>query len=462
MRKILLAAVDFLCIQGAFFAWSAARTALGFYTETVFSAQAVLSMILYSYWVVLFVFFGLYRFLHVRSRTDEFIDIVKTVSIGVFVIFLLTFDLDQDIARPLTPSRLLVLLYWLLMVGCVASGRLLLRTVHRRLLAAGYGLQRTVIVGWGKKAWDLFDQTAAAPALGYDIIGFVHPDEKTLQASYRNKPLLGPIGRLHDVVRRKNVHEVIIAIPHRSERLLQRIIAECNGLPVGMKIVPDLIDVIVGQVKTNQIYGFPLIEILPHLMPPWEARMKRLLDFTFSLFVLTLGLPFGLVIAAMIRIDSRGPVFFRQERIGRNGKPFHVIKFRSMIQDAERHSGPVWAAKNDPRVTHVGRVLRKLRIDEFPQLFNVLTGEMAIVGPRPERAFFVEKLKKVYPLYSRRLLIRPGITGWAQVKGTYDQTIEDVKTKLDYDLFYMENMSLRMDLKIILNTVYIMLRGKGH
>jgi len=155
-------------------------------------------------------------------------------------------------------------------------------------------------------------------------------------------------------------------------------------------------------------------------------------------------------------------VIYSQERVGRNGRYFRVYKFRSMVTDAEKHSGPVWAKKNDPRVTAVGRLLRKLRLDEIPQLWNVLKGDMSIVGPRPERPYFVEKLKRVYPLYSRRLLVRPGLTGWAQVKGRYDETIEDVKTKLEFDLYYLENMSLRMDLKIVLSTVAIVLGGKGH
>jgi exopolysaccharide biosynthesis polyprenyl glycosylphosphotransferase len=461
-KTLILLLTDFISIQIAFFLWCRIRSSMGFFAAYDFSTGAPPALVLYAFWLLLFLFFGLYQAWHTRSRTDEFIDILKVVSVGVFLIFLITFDLERDLDRPFTFSRMTVLLYWLLMVVLTGFGRTLLRTGLRKLLELGYGRQRTVIVGWGRKAWDLYDQTKAAPALGYSIVGFVHPEGKATAGKYREAQLLGPIDRLHEIIRRRNVREVFVAIPRRSERILEKVIAECNGLSVGMKIVPDLYDVIVGRVRTNQIYGFPLIEILPHLISPWERRVKRLLDMVFSLLALTAALPVCLTVALAIRVDSAGSVIYSQERVGRNGRRFRVYKFRSMVPDAEKHSGPVWAKKNDPRVTAVGRVLRKLRLDEIPQLWNVLKGDMSIVGPRPERPYFVEKLKRVYPLYTRRLLVRPGLTGWAQVKGKYDETIEDVRTKLEYDLYYLENMSLRMDLKIILSTAAIVLGGKGH
>jgi exopolysaccharide biosynthesis polyprenyl glycosylphosphotransferase len=211
-----------------------------------------------------------------------------------------------------------------------------------------------------------------------------------------------------------------------------------------------------------QIYGFPLIDIMPDLMPEWEKKAKRLMDLGISLLFLILTSPIMLIVSIAIKLDSKGPVFYKQERSGLNGKVFNILKFRSMIKDAEKKSGPVWSTKDDPRITRVGRIIRKLRLDEIPQVINVLKGEMSFVGPRPERPYFVEKLSEEIPLYKRRLRVRPGITGWAQVKHKYDETIEDVKTKLRYDLFYIENMSLRMDLKIIFRTVFVVLFGKGH
>jgi exopolysaccharide biosynthesis polyprenyl glycosylphosphotransferase len=197
-------------------------------------------------------------------------------------------------------------------------------------------------------------------------------------------------------------------------------------------------------------------------MKPWEESLKRVLDVTVSSLILVAGLPLWLMVAALIKVDSLGPVLYGQERVGKNGKLFRIFKFRSMEADAEKKSGPVWAAKLDPRVTRVGRTIRRLHLDEVPQFINVLGGDMSLVGPRPERSFFVEKLAAELPLYKRRLKVRPGITGWAQVKHKYDESIEDVKAKLKYDLFYIENMSWRMDLKILFNTFYVMIMGKGH
>ena len=259
-----------------------------------------------------------------------------------------------------------------------------------------------------------------------------------------------------------NVEEVLIALEYDERQKVFDIMGSCNGHHVNIKIVPDLYDIIVGQVRTNQIYGFPLIEILPKLMPAWEMRIKRTIDIFVSALILFLFSPIWILIALAIKLDSKGSLFYNQKRVGRNAKVFHMHKFRSMVYDAESMTGPVWAGKNDPRITRFGRLLRNLRIDEIPQLINVLKGEMSLVGPRPERPFFVEQLKKDIPYYSRRLRVRPGITGWAQVKHVYDQSLDDVKKKLQYDLFYLENMSLRMDLKIILNTIYTVLTGKGH
>ncbi len=206
----------------------------------------------------------------------------------------------------------------------------------------------------------------------------------------------------------------------------------------------------------------PLIDIMPELMPEWEKKLKRLMDVLTSLIILIISLPVIIITAIAIKLTGRGPIFFKQERSGMNGNAFKIIKFRSMYEDAEENTGPVWSSKDDPRVTKVGKIIRRVRIDELPQMINVLKGQMSVVGPRPERPFFVEKLSQEIPYYKRRLKVRPGITGWAQVKHKYDESVEDVKIKLRYDLFYIENMSLRMDFKIIMRTIFVVLFGQGH
>ncbi len=461
LEKALFIFVDFLAMIGAFLLWSKMRMTFGYFAGASTHANLLLSLILFGFWFLVFAFYGHYQFWYTRSRIDEFLNVAKTISIGIFLIFLVTFDLEKDIAHPFQPSRLMIFLYWAMMIVFVGTGRVLLRSLHRELLERGIGHRKTLIIGWGKKAWELYDIVTQSPALGYNVLGFICHQDSPEQDEYQSIPILGGISELHARIVSQNIQEVLIALPRRSEKQLEEVVGQCNGTTVGIKIMPDLYDVMIGQVRTNQIYGVPLIEILPEIMPQWERLVKRLGDFLFALVFLVLFLPFGLIIAILIKLDSRGPIFYAQERVGLNGKLFNVLKFRSMVQDAEKHSGPVWAGKDDPRITRVGRMLRKLRLDEFPQMINVLKGDMALVGPRPERPFFVEKLRQVYPLYLRRLRIRPGITGWAQVKGEYDTSIEQVKEKLEYDLFYLENMSLRMDLKILFQTFYVMLIGKG-
>ena len=238
------------------------------------------------------------------------------------------------------------------------------------------------------------------------------------------------------------------------------IISKCPT-NISMKIIPDMYDIISGQARTNQLYGFPLIEIMPLVLQPWEIILKRILDITVSILILIISLPLWLLIAVAIKINSRGPIVFNQERVGKDENMFFMHKFRTMNQDAEKHSGPIWSQKDDPRITSVGNFLRRTRLDEIPQFINVLSGEMSLVGPRPERPFFIEKLEKEIPLYKRRLQVRPGITGWAQIKQGYDTSIDDVRSKVKFDLYYIENMSLQMDLKILLFTFYTMIRGRG-
>ncbi len=415
-------------------------------------------LVLYAYWGLIFTAAALYRPLYAASRLDETLSIFKAVSLGCLILFFVIFV--DDAGSGGTSTRMLMIVYWAILVAATSAGRILVRSVQRRLLIAGVGRRRTVIVGSRGRGLDLYDQVQRYPALGYEIIGFVglHPGRPG--TGRKEFPALGTIGDFHDIIESQRVHEVLIALDSRDHGRLLDIVGRCNGTPVGLKIVPDLYDVISGQARTNQIYGFPLIGISPELMKPWEEATKRLLDIVVSVIVMVGGLPLWLLIAAAIKLDSPGPILYRQERVGRDGVHFSIIKFRSMRKDAEKE-GPQWAGKKDPRVTRVGKLLRLLHFDEVPQVINVLKGEMSLIGPRPERPVFVEQLSREIPLYARRLKVRPGVTGWAQVKHKYDESVEDVRKKVQYDLYYIENMSLRMDLKIILHTVVHMLMGRG-
>ena len=233
-----------------------------------------------------------------------------------------------------------------------------------------------------------------------------------------------------------------------------------EGEGVNIKIIPDVYDILSGSVKMTSIFGAPLIAINQEIMPAWQFSIKRVIDIMASALALIVLLPFLLVIAVLVKLSSPGPIFFTQERIGKYGEPFKIIKFRTMVNDAERN-GPQLSSASDSRITPIGRFLRKTRIDEFPQFINVLKGEMALVGPRPERQFYIDQITQEAPHYKHLQKVRPGITSWGQVKYGYAENVAEMVQRLKYDLLYIENMSLAVDIKILLYTILIVLRGEG-
>jgi exopolysaccharide biosynthesis polyprenyl glycosylphosphotransferase len=461
--RLILFVTDAITISLTWIAYYAIRVWSGWLPLAIIPDLWAPMVFVTVFWQILFLLVGLYRPWYAASRFDELTLLFKTSILGCLILFfVIMFD---DEGATVGPSvRVLMLVYWAILLPFVGSGRLLLRSIQRRLLIAGIGGHHALIVGSGARSRELYSQVLLYPAMGYRVVGFVRiekGDRRRVSRWDHGVRVLGGIDDLPAVIQRENIKEVLIALDSKDHNRLLDIVAKCSGHPVGLKIVPDLYDIISGQARTNQIYGFPLIAISPQIMPPWEEVMKRVIDVSASAVTLVLGAPLWLLIAGVIKLESRGPVLYRQERVGRDGEHFDIIKFRSMRADAEKQ-GAQWAQKRDPRVTRVGYWLRRLHLDEFPQLWNVMRGHMSLVGPRPERPVFVERLAKEIPLYKRRLKVRPGITGWAQVKHKYDETIDDVKKKVQYDLFYIENMSLRMDFKIMLSTVYHMLLGRGH
>ena len=408
---------------------------------------------------MIFLFVGMYRTWFAASRFDEITTLLKTSFFGVVILFFLIF-IDDISYQQTSAQRYLIFIYWGIFLVCVGGGRLFIRSLQRYLLLRGIGRRNTIIIGYNERAKEVCEQVTRAKALGLDVVGFVTLDEENFSDS--ENQIIGSINEIEKLVNEYDVREVIIALDkHEHEQMLE-VIAKCDFNDLTIKIVPDLYEIISGQARTNQLYGIPLIEVNPQLMPVWERKVKRLMDILVSLIILIITFPIILIVALAIKLDSKGPVFYKQIRVGKDGKEFKIYKFRSMIKDAEKYTGPVWSKKDDPRITRVGRIIRKFRLDEIPQFINVLRGEMSLVGPRPERPYFVEQLSKEIPLYKRRLKVKPGITGWAQVKHKYDESIEDVKKKVQYDLFYIENISLRMDLKILFRTIFVVLFGKGH
>lgn len=418
-------------------------------------------MVVTLFWFLVLWFFGLYRPWYAKSRVDELSNIVKAISVGCVLIFLIIFLDDETRGGAQVSSRLLIIGYWFSLILFVGTGRMVVRTIQHKLLERGIGHRRTIIVGDIKRASELLELVNKHPALGYSVIGVVTQKKSAEEKNFNGTPFLGTFTKLPDVIREHNVQEVLIALEGKNQEKIVSLIDLCDGIDVGLKIMPDMYHIVGGQVRTNQIYGVPLIEVMPRIMQPWEESLKRTIDIVVSLFILITGMPLWIIVAIMIKIDSPGTVLYKQERVGMDGRIFNIYKFRSMREDAEQLSGPTWAGKKDPRITRVGGILRKLHLDEIPQFINVLNGSMSLIGPRPERPFFVERFNNQIPLYSRRHAVRPGMSGWAQVKHKYDESFEDVKTKLQYDLYYIENMSIRMDLKILLMTIYRVLLGKG-
>ena len=460
LEKILTFAVDLVFVNLTWLVYYYIRIESGLFEYAVKPELLMPMLVIDVYWIVLFWFFGLYQSWYAKSRLDEIIAVAKAITFGTAFLFFAIF-IDDIATHSPSNSRLLILIYWSLMIIFVGGGRLALRTVQRKLLEKGIGLRNTLIVGFNKKAKEIFDLLQKYPALGYRVVGFVETGRKKT-GKYKDVKVLGNVKEINKIIEENEVKEIIFALDSSEHSKLLDIIGLCDSSEVSFKIMPDLYDAVSGQVRVNQIYGFPLIEIMPEIIKPWERFAKRLTDIIVSLVILLAGLPLWIIVAILIKIDSPGPVIYKQERVGKDGKIFTLYKFRSMYKDAEEETGPTWTMKNDPRVTRVGKILRKLHIDEVPQFINVLKGDMSLIGPRPERPIFVEKLSKEIPLYKRRLKVKPGITGWAQVKYKYDESIEDVKKKLQYDLFYIENMSFKMDLKIFIHTIFHIISGKGH
>ena len=310
-----------------------------------------------------------------------------------------------------------------------------------------------LIVGWNVEAASLFDRIISAPALGYNIRGFIKPFGASEKVYYKNVPVLGGTEDLAKIVENYSINEVLIVLSPQEKQYLAEIIDICTKNSIVYRVVADTYDA--G-------YDHVIRHIIRDVWRPGEFGTRRIFDFLGSLFLLILLFPLFIVVAVAIKLESDGPIFYSQQRYGKDGSIFAVHKFRSMVQDAETKSGPVWAVKQDPRITRLGMFMRKTRIDELPQLMNVLKGDMSFIGPRPERPFFADSFKKQIPFYMNRLQSKPGITGLAQVTVGYDETIEDVKEKVARDIEYIENLkSWKMNLRILWKTFFVVIFGEG-
>lgn len=462
IELLLLLTVDFVTINLCWILYYFLRVESGL-LETITEPELLgPGLVIYIYWVLIFLFVGMYRKWFAASRFDELSTLFKSSFVGVFILFIVIFMDDTARHDVTVRSRLLIMLYWGVFLFFVGMGRLLVRSFQRNLIIKGFGRKNTLLVGFNSRSNDLHNQLIRHRALGLDVVAYIAMENQNIGKEFKGVKVLDSVANIDKVIDKYDIKEIIIASDKNYQDVVAEVIAKCDSRNIGIKILADLYELVSGQARISQIYGFPLMDVMPEIMPEWEKKVKRLMDISISLIILIVTLPLTLTISILIKLDSPGSIFYKQKRSGLNGKEFQIYKFRSMRSDAEKSTGPVWSQKNDPRITRIGKFIRKVRIDEIPQMINILKGEMSLVGPRPERPFFVEQFSREIPLYKQRLKVRPGVTGWAQVKHKYDENIEDVKTKLRYDLFYIENMSLRMDFKIIFRTVFIVLFGKGH
>ena len=396
------------------------------------------------------------RRLYIPRRGVGRVDLLYQVAAAVGIGWLGALSVTFFVYRALEPPRLMLVYWAVLSIGLVWLTRLvldaLLRDAHRR----GRDLERVLIVGDGEQAQLVEAKIRDSPELGYEIVGFIgngspHP---------RVQPLLGDLRDVPSIVRSCGVGEVIIAGAGISHPDLVDLIAGCTQQHVDIKIFPDIFELMAREVETSELTGLPLMRVRDVALRGWMRFLKRALDVAVSWTLLVLLSWWFLLMAALVKLTSpRGPVLYVQERVGMDGRPFYMLKFRSMRPDAEAESGPVWATPNDPRRTRLGQIIRRFSLDEFPQLINVLLGEMSLVGPRPERPEFVAQFANLVPRYSERHMEKAGMTGWAQVNGLRGQT--SIVERTEYDLFYVETWSLAFDVKILLKTMAAVIRDRN-
>lgn len=441
---------DALAVESAFLIAYFLRFSTGLFTFLPLTedlpplrAYILSSLVVIPIWLLIFESGGMYAARRNVTLTEELFRILRHATLGMLVILSIAF-----FYRAFSYSRVVFIVVWVLAIIMLFIGRAVVRGIERNLYRRGRELRNAAVIGSNAMAEQLCTVLQNHPLLGYRIVGYFQDEQSAPNGM--PVPCLGTVAEAPELLISNDIELALISLDYSRHHELSRLVRDCEGINVEFMLVPDILELMTSRMAVKEIDGIPLIKIKGMPMTPWGRIIKRAFDLVISLLLLLVLLPVLAILAVIVKLDSPGPVFYMQERLGEDGRKFRIFKFRSMRVDAEMN-GPVWSSgKSETRHTRSGKWLRMTSLDELPQLINVARGEMSLVGPRPERPYFVEQFKEVVPKYLDRHRVKAGMTGWAQVNGLRgDSSLEE---RIKYDIYYIENWSLGFDIRILIRT----------
>lgn len=454
IKKLVLFVGDFLILEGSLMLTLLIRYR-GEFNYYIWDVHLLPFIFIYLFWIIIFYTHNLYDLKIAINKPNFYQSLIRAYLFSAGLTILVFYFFPQLIIAPKTNLFINIIISF----GFIYAWR----NLFNKTLKSNRLLSNVAIIGLNEESLNLAKQIIDHPQMGYNLVVLIDEGAESLAATDlpREIKIIHDLKNLKNIIKQEKIEMLIISSDIHKAADLQKILMECLPLKVAFVDLPTFYETVTGKIPLKAINQMWFLENITTHKKIFYDFLKRIFDFLLSCLIFIPSILLAPLIAIAIKIDNRGPAIFKQKRTGKNGKSFTAIKFRSMYPNAEKH-GPMWAQKNDPRVTRVGKILRKTRLDEIPQLINIIRGEMSFVGPRPERPEFIEELEREIPFYRQRLLVKPGLTGWAQIEGpAYGGSKEETLQKLQYDLFYIKNYSLLLDLGIILKTVNIVLRFKG-